>query len=397
MNRNGPLRVCVLLGGDTGERIVSLHSGAAVADALLRRGHAVRLLDPATGRREDLGLSPEDGRLLPEDGRLPPDDRPGSRPGNQPAPSAAERLRSHESLEPDPSLILPSLANMEWDDVDVAAIILHGGAGEGGQVQSVLELAGIPFTGSAAGPSALAMDKVLAKRIFAAEGIPIAEQMLWQPWSTGPAGPRSGQPAALPAASLPSSADLDRLGGYPLVVKPIAGGSTVGLTLVRDPSGWAEAAAAAAGQIDPERGLLVERFIPGRELTVGILEDRTLPVVEIEPKTGFYDYRRKYTKGETNYTVPADLPDEVSRELQDWALRAYRSLGCRDMARVDFRLDPQGRGVCLEVNTIPGMTETSLLPMAAGAVGIGFDDLVEILCSRAAARGRRQAGGGRRT
>lgn len=172
-------------------------------------------------------------------------------------------------------------------------------------------------------------------------------------------------------------------------------GSTVGLTIVGDAAGWPGAAAAAAGQIDPQRGLLVERFVPGREITVGILEDRALPVVEILPKTGFYDYRRKYTKGETEYRVPADLPDRLAGEIRDRALRASRALGCRDMARVDFRLDPRGEAFCLEVNTVPGMTATSLLPMAAGAVGIGFEDLVEILCRRALARGRRGASGGR--
>ena len=171
-----------------------------------------------------------------------------------------------------------------------------------------------------------------------------------------------------------------------MVVKPIGGGSTVGVTIVSGPEQWSEAWGAARDQVDPERGLLVERYVPGHELTVGVLEDRPLPVVEIAPRSGFYDFRRKYTKGETEYKVPAPIPPARSEELRELALRGYRELGCRDLARVDFRMTPEGRIFCLEVNTIPGMTATSLLPMAAASVGIDFDALVGILCRRAWAR-----------
>jgi D-alanine-D-alanine ligase len=373
MNHRGPWRACVLLGGETGEREVSLCSGAAVAEALLRRGHSVQLLDPATGRSDHLAAGALATALIPD----------------------------YAALPPDPGRLLSSLLELDSTQTDLVVIILHGGAGEGGLIQAVLELRGIPYTGSGPGPSNLAMDKVLAKRIFRAEGIPVAEEFLWKPWGNDeaqapcPAVMEAIEPPRRPSVVPPLAGALDHVGGYPVVVKPIAGGSTVGLTIVRDASQWEEAAAKAAGQIDPERGLLVERFIPGREITVGILEDRALPVVEIVPRTGFYDYQRKYTKGETDYQVPADLPERLAARLQDRALGAYRALGCRDMARVDFRLDPGGSDYCLELNTIPGMTATSLLPMAASAIGIAFDELVEILCRRSLSRGRRLTGRGR--
>jgi len=252
---------------------------------------------------------------------------------------------------------------------DLVAILLHGGAGEGGRIQAALELAGLAYTGSGPEASALAMDKVAAKVFFRDARIPVPAEALWRP--AGRAG--SGwAPGPIP--------DVGPLGGYPVVVKPIAGGSTLGLTIVREPSLWPAAWEAAHGEIDPRRGLLVEQFIPGRELTVGVLDDQPLPVVEIIPRTGFYDFQHKYTKGQSDYIVPAQIPSGLAAELQERSVRAWHALGCRGMARVDYRLDPSGEAWCLEINTIPGMTATSLLPMAAGAVGVGFDALVERIC-----------------
>ncbi len=347
------LRVCVLLGGDTGERSVSLNSGAAVAEALLRRGHEVRLLDPATGRTDLLSAEARSGEAGPASALVP----------------------EYSILAPEPGRTFRSLAGIDAAAVDVVAIVLHGGAGEDGRVQAVLDLRGIPYTGSGPGASAVAMDKVLAKRVIAASGVPVPKELLWG------GGHDSADPPAPPA-----TAAIEAIGGYPVVVKPIAGGSTIGLTIVRGPEQWDEAWKAGGNEIDPERGLLVEEYIPGRELTVGLLGDRALPVIEIQPKSGFYDFRRKYTKGETDYVCPADLPEETARKLAAWGLEAYRALGCRDMGRADFRLAPDGRAACLEVNTVPGMTATSLLPKAAAAAGTGFDDLVEGLCRRALAR-----------
>jgi D-alanine-D-alanine ligase len=360
MSQSRPLQTVVLLGGETGERVVSIHSGLAVAGALARLGHQVRLLDPATGHLRPFGAS----------------DDPGA--------AGAD----FEARTPDPGCILPSLVALDPRETRMVANLLHGGVGENGQVASILELRGMAYFGCGPAGAAVAMDKVLAKRVFRAEGIPVAREFTWggRQGSDGP--PAEGQ--ATPP--VPNPDQLAAVGGYPLVVKPIDGGSTIGLTVVRGPDDWAAAWAAGGPLADPERGLLVEEFIPGRELTVGVLGDRALPLIEIRPKDGFYDYRNKYEKGRTEYDVPARLPEADRARLEDFGLRAFRALGCRDLGRTDFRLAPDGRCAVLEVNTVPGMTETSLIPKAAAAVGLSFDDLVADLCGRAEARARRRRG-----
>ena len=354
MPDNAPLRVTLLLGGEARERPVSIHSGLAVAAALARLGHSVHLLDPATGRTRAFRAAEDAGALA----------------------------AAFEAGEPGRAHILPSLVAL-GPGVDLVANILHGGLGEGGQVAAVLELLGVPYFGSGPAASALAMDKVIAKRLLAAEGVPVPRELLWGESLRRETGFPLDPGTPPPVPDLPA---IEELGGYPVIAKPIAGGSTIGTSIVRGPEEWAGAWEAAEEEIDPQRGLLVEEFIPGRELTVGVLEDRALPVVEIVPKTGFYDYQRKYTKGETEYRCPADLPKDMAEQVSDWGLRAFRALGCRDFGRVDFRLAPDGRAACLEVNTIPGMTELSLLPKAAAAAGVSFDDLVDRLCRSALAR-----------
>jgi D-alanine-D-alanine ligase len=351
------LRV-VLLGGETGERPVSICSGLAVAGALARLGHEVRLLDPATGRARPFGTA------------------------DDPAAVRAE----FAALTPDPRRILPSLVALDLAETGLVANLLHGGAGESGQVASILELVGLPYFGCGPAAAAVAMDKVLAKRVFRAEGIPVARDFTWGGDHDAVVSPVAGGAAPAP----PTPRQVAAAGGYPLVVKPIDGGSTLGLTIVHGPGDW-EAAWAAGGPLaDPERGLLVEEFIPGRELTVGVLGDRVLPLLEIRPKDGFYDYQNKYEQGRTEYDVPARVPDADRARLEDFGLRAFRALECRDLGRIDIRLAPDGRCAVLEVNTVPGMTETSLIPKAAAAVGLSFDRLVAELCDRAAARARRR-------
>lgn len=354
----------VLLGGETGERPVSIRSGLAVAGALVRAGHAVRLLDPATGRTMHFGAL------------------------DDPAAVRAE----FDALTPDPRRILPSLAALDPVQTGLVANLLHGGAGENGQVASILELLGVPYFGCGPAAAAAAMDKVLAKRVFRAEGIPVAREFLWGAEGDAPASTAAGGKAPAP----PAPDQVDAAGGYPLVVKPIDGGSTLGLTIVRGPDDWAAAWAAGGPLADPERGLLVEEFIPGRELTVGVLGERALPLLEIRPKDGFYDYRNKYEGGRTDYDVPARVADADRARLEEFGLRAFQALQCRDLGRTDIRLAPDGRCAVLEVNTVPGMTETSLIPKAAAAVGLSFDQLVEELCGRALARARGQhcRGGG---
>ena len=238
----------------------------------------------------------------------------------------------------------------------VVFIALHGRFGEDGVIQGILEYMGIPYTGSGVMASALAMNKVASKRLFSYHGIPVPRYSISR---------REGW-------TLPGEVPLDDL-DYPLVVKPAAEGSTIGVSLVKD-GGELESALQEAYRYGDT--VLVEEYVEGRELTVGILGDEPLPVVEIVPEGGFYDYRAKYTPGVTRYEVPARLSQEAFIMTQHMALLAHRGLGCRDVSRVDFRLSPDGTPYALEVNTIPGMTETSLLPKAAAAAGISFRELV---------------------
>lgn len=258
-------------------------------------------------------------------------------------------------------------------DTDLVFIALHGGDGENGTLQAFLELAKIPFTGSGVLSSAVAMDKAMSKRIFSQESIPTpAWGEWWAPEDTGV----KWRPGL-------TEGDLKHLGGYPLIVKPNDQGSTVGVTRVDGPG---DIAAAAEEARKYGRLILVERFIEGREMTVTVLNGRALPVVEIIPEGGFYDYEHKYTSGASRYECPASLPPATSERLLALGLKAYRALRCEGVARVDFRLATDMTPYCLEVNTVPGMTETSLVPKAAAAAGLSYEDLVRDIVDAANAR-----------
>jgi D-alanine-D-alanine ligase len=222
------------------------------------------------------------------------------------------------------------------------------------------------------------MDKAMSKRIFSQESIPTPA---WGEW-WAPEEPTTKWRPGL------TDADMKHLGGYPLIVKPNDQGSTVGVTRVDGPEGLVPAAETARRY---GRLILVERFIEGREVTVSILNGRALPVVEIIPEGGFYDYEHKYTSGASRYECPAPLPQEASERLLALGLKAYRSLRCEGVARVDFRLATDGTPYCLEVNTVPGMTETSLVPMAAAAAQLTYDDVVRDIVDAATARRARAA------
>ncbi len=240
--------------------------------------------------------------------------------------------------------------------VDAAFLALHGRFGEDGCIQGALELARIPYTGSGVAASALSMSKVLAKRVVAAAGVPCADDAVYDGASLAdPRPPRFG---------------------FPAVVKPDREGSTVGIGIVRGPDGWG-AAMAEAAKFDSR--VLVEAYIPGREITVGIVNGRVLPAIEIVPKSGsgFYDYKSKYTAGQTEYVIPVPMDREILSRASDFTRRAASALFLRGAARIDYRIDPAGNLFFLEANTIPGMTETSLLPKAARFDGLSFEDLVE--------------------
>lgn len=239
---------------------------------------------------------------------------------------------------------------------EAAFVALHGAFGEDGGLQAVLDRRGIPYTGAGAQASRLAFDKILSKRLFERNAIPTPRYEV------------------LHAGQAPTLAP-------PAIVKPPREGSSVGLTRVSDVAQWP---AALQKVFDLGQEALVEVFVDGRELTVGIVGDQVLPVVEIRAPGGEYDYRAKYTVGLTEYHVPAPLEAEQTRMCQELAWRVFNALGCRGMGRVDLRLAPDGAAFVLEMNTIPGFTETSLLPKAARCAGLEFPQLCERILNLAA-------------
>lgn len=330
------MRVTVLTGGTSSERDVALASAAQVVPALRNHGHDVAVVDTARG-------------FIPEA------DEPamiGSAVGT--APPSLEALRSL-----DPGLLVTGLGSMPAvRHADVLFLALHGGDGENGRLQALLDVVGVPYTGSGMLGCALAMDKDVSKHLFRAAGVATAD------WLMAPA----------------DVTRVERALGWPVVVKPSKQGSTVGLSVVKRPQDL-DAAIAEAARHDDE--VMIERFVPGRELTVGILEGRALAVGEIIPKHEIFDYECKYTPGMSQEIFPADLPPSVTADAQRLGLLAHEALKLGGYSRVDFRLTPGGELFCLEVNTLPGMTSTSLMPQSAAAVGIDFPTLCDRICRTA--------------
>lgn len=333
-------KVLVLAGGRSAERDVSLSTGAAVSRALNESGAEVLFFDPASSHPPVI-WTPERAQTIID--RLPPD----------PSIMQVEGLPEGVAMTP------RDVTRARFDGVDLVFIALHGGDGENGRLQALLDTCGVAYTGSGMAASSLAMDKHASKRIFVAETIPTPR------WRVVDRGAHPGIDSF--AAEL----------GLPLIVKPNAQGSTVGLTLVREPDQWDNALHEGFRW---DKRLLVEEYIPGREITVAILGDRALPVVEIIPSHDLYDYECKYTSGGSQYVCPADLSADQSALVQEIGLKAFYALGCEGYARVDFRMSPSGEFYCLEVNTLPGMTATSLVPKAARAAGIEFPKLLQRIC-----------------
>ncbi len=288
-------RIGVLMGGQSAEREISLRTGEAVYAALVRRGYHATRIDV--------------------DGSLP------------------FKLRARR--------------------VQLAFLALHGRGGEDGTVQGLLEIMGIPYTGSGVQASAMSMNKPVAKAFVQMHGVPVAPGVVVQ---------RTGD------RTMPSQL------AWPLVVKPANEGSTVGVSVVRKPSQWRRALQQA---FEHDQEVLVESFIDGRELTVSVLDGEALPSIEIVAPHAFYDYAAKYEKRETRYVCPAPVTKSQEQRVKALAVRAYRVMGCAGAARMDFRLNRYGRPVFLEINTIPGMTRRSLLPMSAAEAGLDYDSLTE--------------------
>ncbi len=242
---------------------------------------------------------------------------------------------------------------------DVAFIALHGTFGEDGAIQGILEYAGVPYTGSGVLGSSIAFDKLISKTILEHNNIPTPEYKV---------------------LSKKDSNTLNTPPFIPCVVKPPNQGSSIGIGIVKEISQWKPALEEAFKYSEE---ILVERFIEGKLLAIGVNTGKSLPIVHIEPKSGFYDYEAKYTAGKTEYHCPADLGDETTKLCSEISLNTYRALKARGFARVDAILDEKGEPYILELNTIPGMTPTSLLPMAAKKDGMDFDDLVLEIISTA--------------
>jgi D-alanine-D-alanine ligase len=330
------LQVTVLTGGTSAERDVALASAVQVIAALRRGGHQVAVVDTARG-------------FIPER------DEPSLLPGNVgTVPPSPDELASLEQ-----GFLLSGLRDLAVvRDAQVLFLALHGGRGEDGTIQTILNVLGVPYTGSGPLGSGLAMDKDVSKRLFRASGVPTAD------WLMAPA----------------SMEEVGDVIGWPAVVKPSKQGSTVGLTVVRASADYA-AAVELAARYDDE--VMIEAFVPGRELTFGILDGEALPTGEIIPRHEIFDYECKYTPGMSEEIFPASLPADVARECARLAVQAHQSLKLGGYSRVDFRLDPKGELYCLEANTLPGMTATSLLPQAARAAGISFENLCDRICRSA--------------
>ena len=332
--------VVLLTGGSTPERDVAFAGAAQVLRALRERRYSVTVVDTVFGP-----LSRADERRFVEQavGRTHP---------------TMDELRALAEREHLDTLVQLS----ELREADLVFLVLHGLQGEGGEIQRLLELAHVAYTGSGPEASALAMDKDAAKRQFRAAGIPTPSWRMW--------------PAEEEAV-----AEL----GFPLIVKPSKVGSSVGLTIVRSHDA-VESAVQFAALYDDE--VMLEQLLEGREFTVGVLGERALAVGEIIPSHATFDYECKYTPGMTEEIFPAEIPAELAQRLQALALKAHQALELRDFSRVDFKLDSTGIPLCLEVNTLPGLTHTSLLPQSAAAAGVSFGDLCEAICSAVANRGR---------
>jgi D-alanine-D-alanine ligase len=315
----------VLLGGTSSERNVSLASGLRMAGALREAGHTVRLLDPATGV---IDAATEAAWLQRAVGTIPP---------------SAEELAALRANDQTPTLPTHPLIR----DAECVVLALHGGQGEDGTVQALLDVAGVRYTGSGAMATAIALDKDMTKRVLVHAGVPTAA------WRMTPV----------------SADDAIASLGLPLIVKPNREGSTVGLAIVKSPDQF-DAAVAEAHRFDRE--VMCERFVPGRELTVPVLAGEALPVGEIIAVKEIYDYECKYTPGMAREEFPAKLTDEMTATVQRYAERAYVALKLRGCARIDFRLTADGELACLEANTLPGMTALSLVPQSAAAAGVSF-------------------------
>lgn len=341
------MNIVVLAGGLSTERDVSIKSGSMIAKALKENGHKVILLDVFMGysdkeedltgifdRAEEIGIKVEE------------------------IPTEAPDLAKVKASRKDQSdcFFGPNVINI-CRMADIVFMGLHGENGENGKVQAAFDLYGIKYTGSDYLSSAIAMNKDLAKQFFVANQIPT--------------------PQGISMKRANRNNDFSKTGlKLPCIVKPCCGGSSIGVTIVKDEK---EFVAALDEAFRFEDELVIEEFVKGREFSVGVLEGKALPIIEIAPLEGFYDYKNKYKAGSAVETCPAELPEDITKQMQHYAEEVARVIGLNTYSRIDFLTNENNEMFCLEANTLPGMTPTSLLPQEAAAVGINFNQLCDKL------------------
>lgn len=341
------MNIVVLAGGLSTERDVSFVTGNMVSKALRKNGHNVILLDVFMGysdKTEDLtGIFERSQEVSVEVTSIS---------STAPDLEAVKKSRKDQSdCFFGPNVI--ELCRM----ADIVFMALHGENGENGKIQAAFDLFGIKYTGTGYLSSALAMDKGLSKRLFQANGIPT--------------------PAGISMKKENCERDFKKTGlTLPCVVKPCCGGSSIGVSIVRTEEEYNQALEEA---FHWEEEVVIEDYVEGREFSVGVIDFKALPVIEIAPIEGFYDYKNKYAAGSAVETCPAELPENVTKEMQHYAEEVARVLGLNTYSRMDFLLNKDNKMFCLEANTLPGMTPTSLLPQEAQAVGVNFEQLCEQL------------------
>lgn len=341
------MNIVVLAGGLSTERDVSFKTGSMVAAALKENGHRVILLDVFMGYGEqevDLnGIFDRADEISVKVSDIP-----------EVAPDLAAVKASRKDQSP--CFFGPNVIRM-CQMADIVFMALHGENGENGKLQAAFDLLGVKYTGSDYLSSAIAMNKGMAKKLFVEAGIPT--------------------PKGIAMTRETREDDVTKLNLHlPCVVKPCCGGSSIGVTIVRDA---AEFKAALDEAFRWEDELVIEEFVEGREFSVGVIEGKALPVIEIAPIQGFYDYKNKYKAGSAVETCPAELPEDVSAQMRHYAEEVAKVIGLDTYSRSDFLLDKDGNMFCLEANTLPGMTPTSLLPQEAAVVGVNFNELCEKL------------------
>lgn len=332
------MKIVVLAGGTSTERDVSLVTSYRVCDSLRRNGHEANMVDVFFGLEDDKvpGFFEEKNDLK----------------------ELSDNLKRKSGLVPDElearkkenkGFFGPNVLDL-CKAADIVYMGLHGSNGEDGKLQATFDLLGIKYTGTDYISSAISMSKDLAKKVLIPGGVPMPKGL-----------------------TLRKGHKIEYV-PFPCVVKPSCGGSSVGVSIAHNEAEFKEALSEAFSYEDE---VLVEEFVDGREFSVGVLDGKALPVIEIEPITGFYDYKNKYAAGSAKETCPADLPEDISKQMQYWAEKCCEIAGVKTYARVDELLDKDNNIFCLEINTLPGMTDTSLLPQEAAAVGISYDELTQ--------------------